>query len=159
MTNGVVVIGLGNVYRRDDGVGVAAATALDRLAMPNVAVRTGIADPMGLLEEWTDAGLAVIVDAAIADPSTPGRIRRCELHDVPAQLEGLSSHGIGIARTHALGRALGRVPARLAVFTVEVEDTGHGTGLSPRVARAVPEVVRVVAAEINGTCLPDRGFA
>ncbi|MCV7379193.1 peptidase M52 [Mycobacterium alsense] len=147
-SGGIVIVGLGNVYRRDDGVGVDAATALDRLGIPNVVVRTDIADPMSLLEAWTDAGLAVIIDAAIANPSTPGRVRRCEWRDVPSALDGLSSHGMDVARAHALGRALGRVPARLAVFTVDIEDAGHGTGLSPRVARAVPEVVRQVAAEI-----------
>ncbi|WP_082958082.1 hydrogenase maturation protease [Mycobacterium alsense] len=148
-SGGIVIVGLGNVYRRDDGVGVAAATALGRLGIPNVVVRTDIADPMSLLEAWTDARLAVIIDAALANPSRPGRIRRCEWHDVAAQPDELSSHSIDVARTHTLGRALGRVPVRLAVFTVEVEDTGHGAGLSPRVARAVPEVVRLVAAEIR----------
>jgi hypothetical protein len=34
------------------------------------------------------------------------------------------------------------------VFTIDVVDTGHGIGLTPHVASAVPEVVRMVAAEI-----------
>ncbi len=79
----VVVIGLGNCYRRDDGVGVAAAMAMERLAWPNVVVRTGIAEPMGVVEAWTGAVLAVVIDAAIATPSTPGRVHRCQLEEVP----------------------------------------------------------------------------
>lgn len=145
----IVVVGLGNRYRRDDGVGVAVAAALDDLTLPNVAVRTGISDPMGLLEAWTGAELALIIDAAIVTPSTPGRIRRCDVRDLPAQPEGLSSHTVDIGRTHALGQALGRVPGTLAVFTIEAADTGHGIGLTPRVARAVPEVVGMIVAEIN----------
>lgn len=146
---GVVVVGLGNRYRRDDGVGVAAGVALDDLALPNVIVRTDIADPMSLVEAWTDAGLAVIIDAAIADPSTPGRIRRWDLSEIPTQAEGLSSHSVDIGRAHALGQALGRIPGEFVMFTVEVADTGHGIGLGPRVASAVPEVVDMAAAEIN----------
>ncbi len=144
-----VVVGLGNSYRRDDGVGVAAAAALDGLALPNVRVSIGVAEPMGLLEAWSDSGLAVVIDAAVGNPCTPGRIRRCVLRDLATQSEGLSSHTIDIGRTHALGRALGRVPDALVVFTVDVTDTGHGLGLTPRVADAVPKVVEIVAAEIN----------
>lgn len=146
---GVVVIGLGNAYRGDDGVGITAAAALDERAMPNVVVRTGIADPMGLVEAWTGARLVVLIDAAIVNRPTPGRIHRCDLGEVSTQREALSSHSIDVARTHALGRALDRVPDELVVFTVEVAETAHGIGLTPPVARAVPELVRRVAAEIN----------
>lgn len=148
-SGGIVIVGIGNDYRRDDAVGVAAAAALDTLALPNVVVKTGIADPMSLLEAWTGAGLAVLIDAATVNPSTPGRIRRCDLADLAAQPEGLSSHSLDIGRTYALGQALGRVRGELVVFTVEVSDTGHGIGLSPQVSRAVPTVVRMVAAEID----------
>ncbi|KKC04721.1 hydrogenase maturation protease [Mycobacterium nebraskense] len=145
----VAVIGLGNRYRRDDGVGVAAAIAMDDLAWPNVVVTTGIAEPMGVLEAWTGAALAVIIDAAIVTPATPGRIHRYQLDEVPTQAEGLSSHSIDLGRTHALARALGRTPDEAMVFAVEAADTGSGDGLTPRVARAVPVVVGMVAAEIN----------
>lgn len=145
----VAVIGLGNGYRRDDGVGVAAADAMRGLAWPNVVVRTGIAEPMGLIEAWTGAGLAVVIDAAIADPADPGRIHRYDVDGVPTQPEGLSSHHIDIGRTHALARALERAPGATVVFAVEAADTGPGAGLTPRVARAVPVLVGMVAAEVN----------
>jgi hypothetical protein len=41
------------------------------------------------------------------------------------------------------------VPDQLVLFTIEVAHTGHGVGLTPQVARAVPEVVRMAAAEIT----------
>jgi hydrogenase maturation protease len=147
--SGIVVVGLGNSYRTDDGVGVAAAAALDDLALPDVRVVTGIVEPMGLLEAWSGAGLAVVIDAAVATPSAPGRVRRCTLDDVDGARGGVSSHSVDIGRTRALGQVIGRVPDALVVFTVEVADTGHGIGLTPPVARAVPEVVHLAVAEIN----------
>ena len=145
----VAVIGLGNCYRRDDGVGVVAAIAMDDLAWPNVVVTTGIAEPIGLLEAWTGARLAVIIDAAVVDTAEPGRIHRYRLDEVPSQPDGLSSHSVDIGRTRALARALGRVPDEVVVFAVEAADTGSGDGLTPRVARAVPVLVGMVSAEIN----------
>lgn len=146
---GVAVIGLGNCLRRDDGVGVAAADALAELAWPDVIVTTGIAEPTAVLEAWTGAGLAVIIDAATVTPATPGQIHRYRLDELPTEADGLSSHSIDIGRTHALARELGRLPGEGVVFAVETEDTGPGAGLSPRVERAVPVVVGMVAAEIN----------
>lgn len=146
---GIVVIGLGNTYRTDDGVGVAVATALEDLAVPNVHVVTGIAEATGLLEAWSGAALAIVIDAAVAIPSVPGRVRRCTLGDLAAGREGWSSHSVDVCGAHALGQELGRVPGVLVVFTVEVADTGHGVGLTPQVACAVPEVVRMAVAEIN----------
>ncbi len=143
------MVGLGNPYRRDDGVGVAVASALHDMALPNVIVSTGISDPMGLVEAWSGAGLAIVIDAAVAAPPAPGRVRRCTLAELRTGGAGLSSHGVDVAQAHELADALGRAPRKLVVLAVEVADTGHGTGLTPRVARAVPEVVRLVSAEIG----------
>jgi hydrogenase maturation protease len=154
MSEGIVVIGLGNTYRRDDGVGVTVAAALGELALPGVTVMTDVAEPTGLLEAWSGAELAVVIDAVVAIPPTPGRVRRCSLSDVEAAAGGLSSHSIDIGRTHALGQALGRVPDALVVYTVEVTDTSHGIGLTPGVAASVPELVGAVAAEIIKTSRP-----
>ncbi len=148
MTAGIVVIGLGNPYRRDDGVGVVAAAAVERLALQGVEIRAGVWDPMDLIDAWSGRELAVVIDAAVTTPAVPGRVRRRS----PAELDaggGLSSHGLDIAQAHALGRVLGRVPGAVVVFAVEVADVGHGTGLSPRVAAAVPDVVERVAVEIG----------
>ena len=147
----IAVIGLGNSYRRDDGVGVAVASALDCLALPGVHVEQGAAEPMSLLEAWTDAELAVVIDAAVGTSAAVGHISRCDLNDVPVQPKGLSSHTVDIERTHALGQALGRAPRELVIFTVEIADTGHGIGFSPQVTRAVPKVIDMVVAEINRT--------
>ncbi|WP_242660408.1 hydrogenase maturation protease [Mycobacterium mantenii] len=149
VSRNIVVIGLGNSYRCDDGVGIAAAQALDDMALPGVRVVTGIAEPMGLIETWSGAALAVVIDAAAANPSVPGRIRRCTARDAADESAKFSSHGMNLGRTQSLGQALGRLPDALVVFTVEAADTGHGVGLTPPVAAAVPEVVGLVAAEIN----------
>ena len=149
MTGGIVVIGLGNTYRGDDGVGIAAAAALDELALPGVRVVTDVAEPTSLLEAWSGVTLAVVIDAAVVTSPTPGRIRRCTLSDVVTPCEGLSSHSVDVGRTHALGQALRRVPDALVVFTIEVADTRNGIGLTPQVARAVPELVGMVVSEIK----------
>lgn len=149
MNKGTVVVGLGNIYRRDDGVGVAAAAALDELTPSGVDVVTDIAESVGLLEAWSGATLAVLIDAAITPGISPGRVRRWGVDDLVVAAERTSSHTLDLARTYALGQALGQVPDTLVLFTVQAADTGYGIGLTPTVAAAVPNVVDAVMAEIH----------
>lgn len=160
-----VLIGVGNEFRRDDGIGPAVAAEIGRLALPGVRVLVSDGEPTALLEAWTGCELAVVVDAVVARPRRPGRMQRTRMQrtrmqrmPVSAAATGAgragsggqpSSHGLGVAEAWALGQALGRVPAVLVVYAIEVDDLGCGPGLSPAVAEAVPAVVRAVRTEFS----------
>jgi hydrogenase maturation protease len=139
MTAPVVVIGIGNAYRRDDGVGLAVADRLARCAPSGVRVQAGVSDPSALLDAWAGAELAIVVDATVSSRAVPGRIRRFT-SDAVATVRTTSSHGLDVARALGLGEALGRNPSRMALYTVDVVDVGYGIGLTAEVAAAVPEV-------------------
>ena len=146
MSDGVVVIGVGNVFRRDDGVGHAVAAEIAREHIPGVRVTTDIGDPGSMLDTWAGADLAIVVDAAVGRGGAPGTIRRWTPTD-PREPRAVSSHAFGVAQAYSLGEALGRLPQHLTVFTVDIADVGHGDTLTPAVASAVPRVVEAVRAE------------
>ena len=134
-----VVIGVGNPFRRDDGVGPAVAAAVS--AGPGVSVVICPAEPTAVLDAWDGSELAVLVDAAVGGP--PGRIRVSTLDEYAAR-PPVSSHDLGLQQTYLLGCALGRAPAEVVVVTVGIADAGHGEGLSPAVAAALPDAVLTV---------------
>lgn len=147
-----LVIGLGNPFRSDDGVGPAVADELERLSLDGVRVLTVSDDPTELIDAWAGVELAVVVDAGV-DPAgdgntTPGRIRRWtpDADDPPAPV---SSHVLDLPATYALGRVLGRIPQRLVVFAVDAAEVGYGVTLTPAVAAAVPTVAAAVLSEIG----------
>ena len=148
MSGDVVVIGIGNSYRRDDGVGPAVAAAIDARAAPGVRALSDTGDPCRILDAWADARLAVVVDAAVATPSVPGRIHRCTITGLQ-RASAVSSHSVDIATVLALGEALDRMPADVVLFAIEVSETGYGVGLSPTVAAAIPHAVAAVMSEIS----------
>lgn len=150
MTKGVAVIGIGNSFRRDDGVGPAVAAAIEARQIPGVCVLTDGADPAAVLEAWAGVRLAVLVDAVVAAPCRPGRIHRCAIHELVGSTP-VSSHGMDVATLLALGQALHRMPDDVVVFAVEAGETCYGVGLTPDVAAAVPHVVDAVVTEIIGT--------
>lgn len=145
-----VVIGIGNVHRRDDGIGPVVAEVIARQHIPGVQVRACPAEPAALLDAWAGADLAVIVDAAAG--GSPGRVRRCTTADLTAATP-VSSHDLSLAQTYELGLALGRAPQSVVVVTIDVADTGHGTGLSPAVAAALPEASAEVLAVLGSPAL------
>ena len=142
--NTAVVVGVGNEFRRDDGVGPAVARELGRLGVP-AQITDG--DPVRLMEAWAGADLVVVVDAVRCTPARPGRVHRMSFIDVgePAT----SSHGFGIPEAVELAQVLDRLPRRLVVFAVEVAEVGFGPGLSEPVAAAVPGLVREVLREVE----------
>jgi len=143
-----VVIGIGNDLRRDDGIGPAVAAAVAARCLPGVRVLACAAEPAAILDAWEGASVAVLVDAAVDDDPVPGRIRRWAAAEVGASGR-LSSHDLDLRQTYELGCALGRAPASAVVITVDVADTGHGSGLTPAVAAALPKAVEMVVAVLE----------
>jgi hydrogenase maturation protease len=163
----IVVIGVGNPYRGDDGVGHRVVEALAAEVAAQVADGTGCdgrggrlhrarmlvsdGEPARLIEHWRGAALAVVVDAVVTG-STPGRLRVWDALacDLPVRA-GHSTHAAGIAEARALAAALDALPTRLLVVGVEAAATDDGTELSAPVAAAVPGAVRLVKAALATT--------
>ncbi len=149
---GAVLIGVGNAYRRDDGIGPALAAAISAQSPPGVTVLTSDGEPSRLLDAWSGASLAVVVDA-VCESGVPGRIHRYFSPDgqradwIPGA--AASTHGLGVEEAVLLGQALDRLPERLVVFAVEASDTGYGPGLSRAVAACLPGLTRLVLAELG----------
>ena len=154
----VVVIGIGNEFRRDDGVGPEVLARLQERADPvqagpvqadPVELVSSDGEPASLIEAWTGAALAVVVDAVLADPPVPGRLHRLVLdRKALADIRQVSSHGLGLGEAIGLARALGRMPDRLIIHAVEAADVGHGVGFTPAVAAAVAPLTAAVLRDL-----------
>ena len=155
MTGSRAVIGIGNPYRHDDGIGPAVAAEIDGLGLPGVRVTVCDGEPVTLLAAWEGAALAVVIDAYRRAAGRPGRIRRLTAAELASDGAGTSSHGFGLPYALRLGRALGRQPGRLVVIGVQGTDFSAGTGLSTAVAAARPAGVAAVRAELSQAS--DRG--
>ncbi|MEU2156073.1 hydrogenase maturation protease [Streptomyces sp. NPDC019396] len=150
-----VVVGVGNEFRHDDGVGWAVVNTLrNRASRGRLASGTELricdGDPVRLIECWDNAVLTVAIDAARAHPAHPGRVHRMELSARwLAPVATASSHGFGLGEAWSLARMLGRLPQRLVLYAVEVADSSVGRGLSPEVAGVVDAVADSVISEIT----------
>lgn len=152
----VVVIGVGNPYRRDDGVGPAVIRRLRHAGMQGATLAESDGEACALIMLWERRRLAILVEAVQANPAHPGRIHRLIApRPSPERARTTSSHATDMGEAVALARELNRLPDRMIVFGVEAADTGFGTGLSPAVAVAVDRVAAELAAELCARLSPD----
>ncbi|HXP18526.1 MAG TPA: hydrogenase maturation protease [Streptosporangiaceae bacterium] len=145
----VVVIGVGNEFRRDDGAGPEVLARLRDQVADNVRLVVSDGEPARLIEAWAGASLALVVDAVRADPVTPGRIHRLVLDQAGAEhVRPVSSHGLGLGEAIGLARALNLMPDRLIVHAVEAAEFGFGVGLTPAVAAATDALTSAVLHDL-----------
>ncbi|GIH95765.1 hydrogenase maturation protease [Planobispora siamensis] len=154
MAGRTVVIGIGNDCRGDDAAGLEAVRLLAAAVPAHVTVALSRGDPAGLVETWTGAGLAVVVDAAAsgAPPGTVHRYRETPAEPgpgLPARSPPTGTHSAGLAEAVGLGRVLGRLPRELVVYGIEGADFAVGAAMTPVVARATQRVAALVAGRIT----------
>lgn len=140
----VLVIGVGNPYRHDDGVGVALIARLRECGLPGVELVEESGEPAALVQRWSGWKTVVLVDAVDAGKKA-GTLHRFEWAggrwDAAPSAAAVSTHGLGLAEAVELGRVLERLPDHLVVYGIEVADVSHGVGLSPPVAAALDTLV------------------
>jgi hydrogenase maturation protease len=147
----VVAVGVGNPYRSDDGAGLAVAERLRETA-PEIEVVTCEQEPLRLLDAWSGADLAIVVDA-VSSGATPGTVHRFDAtsEPVPSTVFRGSTHALGVGDAIELARTLGRLPDRVLVFGIEGERFTAGDRLSPAVAVAVEPLASELGEEARCT--------
>ncbi len=65
--------------------------------------------------------------------------------DLARDSRSIGSHSLGLADAIALGRAVQRLPRRLVIVGIEVQEASPGEGLSPPVAAKVEQAADLVA--------------
>jgi hydrogenase maturation protease len=146
----VLVVGVGNAHRRDDGVGPAVARRLQALVTDlRVLVKEG--DCVSLLDDWEGVDAVIVIDATRSG-ARPGTILRHEAHHgpLPAVFSRSSTHGFGIHEVIELARGMRRLPRRIVVLGIEGGDFTAGESLSSDVEAAVDDVVALAATEVIG---------
>lgn len=147
---GIVVIGVGNEYRSDDGAGIAVARRLRALFPTGVTVMEESGEGAALLETWQGATWLLLVDA-VRSGSPVGTIHRLDgrAAPLPAGFFHYSTHAFSVAEAIELARSLDQLPPYVIVYGIEGENFDAGVGLSAAVEQAVQTVVEQVKTEVH----------
>jgi hydrogenase maturation protease len=137
----VLVIGVGNPDRGDDGVGRAVAKLVEAMSLPGVAVAHMNGEIAALIERMADESIVYLIDACQSG-ALPGKVRRIDAvrETLPPESLAASTHGLGLAQAVELARTLGQLPQTCILYAIEGAQFEVGAALSPVVERVCAEV-------------------
>jgi hydrogenase maturation protease len=145
----VLVAGVGNVLRGDDGFGPAVTERLGHLPKGADVVETGIGGIALLHELMAGCDALVLIDAVDrgAEPGTVFLI-------TPEVREAVHVPDVHLAnpdRVLSMAKSIGVLPDRVLIVGCQPSDVDElGAGLSPAVERAVAVAVTKVEEAVNG---------
>jgi len=153
-----LVIGLGNPILGDDGVGwhVADEIAKCTADYPNVEVDCVSLGGLSLMERLTGSKRVILIDAIFTGRKPNGTIRQISLEDLPDLTSGHSAsvHDTSLRNALNIGRSMDiPLPEDKDVIIVAVEAENvydFSQELSPAVAAAVPQTVKLVMDLLGG---------
>ncbi|MFV1980664.1 MAG: hydrogenase maturation protease [Rhodothermia bacterium] len=144
------IIGIGNIYRRDDSVGVLVARRLAESGLQGVEIEEAGGEGVDLMDRWADADKVILIDATRSG-APPGTVHRLDASSetIPNSFFSYSTHAFSVAEAIELSRVLGQLPPEVLVFGIEGLDFSTGEGLTPPVAEVLDQVIELVIAEIH----------
>ncbi len=151
----ILIIGIGNTYRRDDAVGLVVARRLQEENISGVKISEESGEGADLMEAWQGFATVIIIDA-VSSGSQPGTIHRLDAHErpIPENFFHYSTHAFSVAEAIELARVLKKLPPRLIVYGIEGQNFAAGEGLSPEVEKAAAEVFKAVREELRSSNVP-----
>jgi hydrogenase maturation protease len=151
-----LVIGIGNILLRDEGVGVRVSMELERrladgrlVAPPGTRVIDGGTLGLDLLPMLADAASLVLVDAVnLGRP--PGTVVVLRGDEIEGTLAGhVSPHQVGVADLVAAARLMGDMPRDSSLVGIQPAEIDIGLELTPLVEAAVVSAAIRVCDELD----------
>ena len=135
--NRVLIIGIGNTLRRDDGIGVVTVERLNETLHDSgveILIRQQLTPE--LAQDISEADKVIVIDADQGE--TPGEVNERRITPMKDQV---FTHKLDPATLLACSRELyGKCPETFLI-TVTGESFDFGDRLSPAAAEALPEVI------------------
>ena len=158
-----LVIGIGNILLRDEGVGVRVVVELERrradgrlMAPPGTRFVDGGTLGLELLPMLADASSVVLVDAVnLGHP--PGTVVVIRGEEIEGTLSGhVSPHQVGVADLVAAARLMGVMPRNSSLVGIQPAEIDIGLDLTPQVEAAVLCAMSQVSAELERFAMAGR---
>ena len=146
----ILIVGVGNILLKDEGIGVHAAYALAKLKLPErIRIIDAGTSGLGLIDLMKEASSMILLDA-VEMGKKPGTVIRFSPEEVTviADKVNLSLHEIGLPQLLRLASILGVLP-ELVIIGIQPKEIGWGLGLSADLKKVIPNIVESVLREID----------
>lgn len=142
-----LIIGMGNLLYRDEGIGVHVIQAMEKMELPvHIELLDIGTSTMDLISYLRGMKKLIVIDAMKAG-GNPGTIYKCKLEDLLPKDEGpISLHEIGLIETLNMAKKMG-MEMETVVIGVEPKVFDWGMELSEEVKQKIPAIIEAVLKE------------
>ncbi len=147
----ILVLGVGNLVLKDEGVGVHVAQRMQEMDLPShVEVLDGGTMGFDLLDDIEGRKKVVIVDT-VKGGQPPGTVYRMTIDDIDEMPKSrVSLHDIDMTDVFKLADLFEIEKPEIVIIGVEPKDMeSTSMELSPEVEAQIPKVIEVVMREIE----------
>jgi len=155
----ILVLGLGNILLKDEGIGVHIVQKLQELSLlDNVEVIDGGTAGLDILLSQEGLGKLVVIDAMRAGKK-PGTIYKTRLKSEEKDRLGkifsregkskISLHQIGLGDALAAAEKINCAPGEIIIIGIEPKEIDYGLELTEEVKQRIPEIINTVLEEIK----------
>ena len=140
-----MILGVGNLLLRDEGVGVHIATNLQEYPLPDyIEVIEGGTDGFKLFHLIMEADRLIVVDC-VKGGDEPASIYRFDIDDFDhfPDIYKTSVHQVSITEVINLSGTM-RTPPRTTIIGVEPDEISMSMELSPKIQAKLPKVLEIV---------------
>ncbi|MBS1513680.1 MAG: hydrogenase maturation protease [Bacteroidetes bacterium] len=146
----ILVLGIGNKYRCDDGAGIAAAEMLEQMHIENFDVKTLDGEGAKIIESWNGYDDVVIIDAVKKNGSA-GNIYEINANEdeLKSDFFNYSSHAFGLAEAINISKVMNRLPKKLTVYGIEGKSFNFDTKLTPKIEKAAAKTAQIIKGKYS----------
>ena len=146
----ILILGIGNILLKDEGVGVHTAKKMMEMDLPpDIEVMDGGTMGLNLLFHIEGRKKVIVIDTVlVGDP--PGTIYRFtdeSLVDSKPMLR--TAHGVDFTDVIKTSKMLGTKPEEIVFIGIEPESLEEGLEMTPTIEKRVPVLIKMVMKELN----------
>jgi len=149
-TNKLLVIGIGNEFRNDDGIGLHVVRKLRKLNLSGIQIMEKSGEGAQLIELWKNETGVLIIDAT-SSGSEPGTIHRLDVakKTIPSKFFHYSTHNFSVAEAVEMARTMKQLPTHFILYGIEGKDFSQGVDITPVVKKAGEYIVDLIIEELR----------
>lgn len=156
-TKRVIILGIGNLLLKDEGVGIQLVQLLEKETLPpGVELVDGGTSTLDILPLLQGADKIIVIDAMKAG-GEPGSIYRCRPSDlIPSEEAPMSLHHIDFLQALKMNKMLGvDLEPRTIIFGVEPQEIEWEIGLTAALEEKMPLLKKLVLEEAGRIGKPE----
>lgn len=154
--NKIIIIGLGNEFISDDGVGIFVLRELKKKLLSSLSDSHNFVfeelsvGGLGLLDYISGFSKCLIIDTILTRTQPPGTIYRFKQNSSDELVKIKSSHQINLPQVIGLAKLLKiEVPDEIIIYGIEGEDiTTFKIGCTEKVQEAIPKLVDMIYDDV-----------